>query len=73
VVKDRARYAKVIESSDEDDCFAGQCPGIIGPCRHSDDETAVYAELCQIVDDWIEIMKGDGDPPRRPTIGSVEA
>ena len=48
---------KLIEWSDEDGCFVGQCPGIIGPCCHGDDETAVYAELCQIVDEWIEIMK----------------
>jgi len=61
-VKDSARYVKVIEWSDEDGCFVGQCPGIIGPCCHGQDEPAVYAELCGIVDEWIEIMKDRGDP-----------
>ena len=66
---DSARYVKVIEWSDKDGCFVGQCPGIIGPCCHGDDETAVYAELCQIVDEWIEIFKSDGRPLPPPTAG----
>jgi predicted RNase H-like HicB family nuclease len=69
-VKDGARYVKLIEWSDEDECFVGQCPGIIGPCCHGDDETAVYAELCEIVDEWIEIFKSDGNhSPRRQSGG----
>ena len=55
-----ARYVKWVEWSDEDECFVGQCPGIIGPCCHGDDEVAVYSELCQFVDEWIEIFKSDG-------------
>jgi predicted RNase H-like HicB family nuclease len=66
-VKDSARYVKVIEWSDEDGCFVGQYPGIIGPRCHGDDETAVYAELCRIVDEWIEIMKSRGQPLPPPT------
>jgi predicted RNase H-like HicB family nuclease len=68
-VKESARYIKLIEWSDEDGCFVGQCPGIIGPCCHGDDEAAVYAELCQIVDEWIESMKERGESLPPPTIG----
>jgi predicted RNase H-like HicB family nuclease len=68
-VKESARYIKVIEWSDEDGCFVGECPGIIGPCCHGDDEIAVYVELCQIVDEWIETMKSEGDPLPPPTAG----
>ena len=57
-MKDSARYVKLVEWSDEDGCFVGQCPGIIGPCCHGDDEASVYAELCQIVEEWVETMKG---------------
>ncbi len=60
---------KLIEWSDEDGCFVGECPGIIGSCCHGDDETEVYAELCQIVDEWIEIFKSDGKPLPPPTAG----
>jgi len=68
-VKDSALYVKIVEWSDEDQCFIGQCPGIIGPCCHGDDETQVYAELCDIVEEWITIMKQDGKPLPPPTTG----
>jgi len=68
-MKESARYVKIVEWSDEDGCFLGQCPGIVGPCCHGDDETLVYVELCRIVDEWIEIMKQDGKPLPLPTVG----
>ena len=68
VVKDGARYVKLVEWSDEDGCFVGQCPGTIGPCRHGDDEANVYAELCPIVEEWIETMKARGQPLPPATI-----
>ena len=67
-MKDSARYVKLVEWSDEDGCFVGQCPGIIGPCCHGDDETNVYAELCQIVEEWIDTMTGRGQTLPPPTI-----
>lgn len=68
-MKDSARYVKLVEWSEEDQCFVGQCPGIIGPCCHGGDEAQVYAELCQIVDEWIDTLKADGKPLPRPTAG----
>jgi predicted RNase H-like HicB family nuclease len=68
-VKDSARYVKIVEWSDEDQTFVGQCPGIIGPCCHGDEEAQVYAELCQIVEEWIETLKQDGKPLPPPTAG----
>jgi predicted RNase H-like HicB family nuclease len=68
-VKESARYIKLVEWSDEDQCFVGQCPGIIGPCCHGTDETEVCKELCQIVDEWIDSMKRDGKPLPPPTAG----
>ncbi len=59
-MNESARYLKLVEWSDEDQCFVGQCPGLIGPCCHGADEAQVYAELCQIVDEWIELIKKDG-------------
>lgn len=68
-MKDSARYVKIVEWSDEDNCYVGQCPGIIGPCCHGDDEAQVYAELCEIVDEWIEIFRQDGKPLPPPSVG----
>ena len=64
-----ANYIKIVEWSDEDDCFIGYCPGIIGPCAHGDDEVKVYRELCEIVEEWIEIFHRDNKPLPPPTIG----
>ncbi|MSR55437.1 MAG: hypothetical protein EXS09_19450 [Gemmataceae bacterium] len=66
---DSARYVKIVEWSDEDDTFVGQCPGVIGPCCHGDNVVQVYEELCQIVDKWIEIARQDGKPLPPPTAG----
>ena len=67
-----ARYVKIVEWSDEDGHFVGRCPGIVGPCCHGEDEAAVYAELCEIVQEWIEIITRDGLDLPPPTVGRVE-
>lgn len=41
-----AKYVKIVEWSEADGAFIGQCPGVIGPCCHGPDETEVYRELC---------------------------
>ena len=66
---DSANYVKIVQWSDEDQAFVGQCPGIVGPCCHGTDEAEVYRELCQIVDEWIEIARQDGRPLPPPTAG----
>jgi predicted RNase H-like HicB family nuclease len=68
-MKETARYIKLVEWSDEDRCFVGQCPGIIGPCCHGPDEIEVYRQLCDIVDEWVETMKQDGKELPPPTAG----
>jgi len=68
-MKESARYVKIVEWSEEDGCYVGQCPGIVGPCCHGDDETQVFADLCRIVDEWIDILKKDGKPLPAATIG----
>ena len=68
-MKPGAYYAKIVEWSDEDQCFVGQCPGLIGPCCHGDNEAEVYAQLCAIVEEWIDTMKRDGKPLPPSTAG----
>ncbi len=59
-MKDRNRYLKIVEWSEEDQCYVGSVPGWIGACCHGDDEEKVYHQLCRIIDEWIEIYKKDG-------------
>ena len=69
-MKDSARYAKVVAWSEEDECYIGYLPGLVfGGCCHGDDEKAVFAELCEIVDEWIGILEEDGEPLPLPTAG----
>jgi len=68
-MKATAKYVKIVEWSDDDHCFVGRCPGIIGPCCHGDDEAEVYRELCTIVDEWVERLQRDRQPLPPPTSG----
>jgi len=63
------RYVKIVEWSDEDGAFVGQCPGVIGPCCHGADEVEVYRELCVIVSEWLKLAEQEGTPLPPPTAG----
>ena len=56
------QYLKLVEWSEQDGCFVGSAPPLIGPCCHGRDEAKVYAALCQIVKEWIQILETDGHP-----------
>ena len=55
-----ARYAKFVEWSDEDQCFIGRCPELMLGGVHGANEAKVYAELCETVEEWIELLNKDG-------------
>ena len=68
-MKDSARYAKIVEWSDEDQTYVGSCPGLLlGGC-HGDDERKVFDELCEIVEEVLELYRADGRPLPPPTSG----
>ena len=56
-----AKYIKIVEWSDENQYFIGYCPGT--------DEVEVYQQLCEIVDEWIEILHRGDEALPPPTIG----
>ena len=68
-MKESARYAKIVEWSDEDQCYIGSCPGLIYGGCHGNDEQLVFAELCEIVEEAIELYKHDGKSLPPPTSG----
>ena len=61
-MKESAKYVKIVEWSEEDQCFVGSCPGLIYGGCHGDDEKQVFEELCSIVEEVIEIYKKDNKP-----------
>ena len=68
-MKDSARYVKIVEWSEEDQCFVGSCPGLLYGGCHGEDELAVFVELCAAVDEVINLYKQDGKPLPSPTSG----
>ena len=68
-MKKSNRYLKIVEWSEEDQCFVGRLPGFAFGGVHGDDEKRVYDELCDVVDEWIEIYEEDGLPLPPPTAG----
>jgi predicted RNase H-like HicB family nuclease len=68
-MKPTARYAKIVEWSDEDGCFVGSCPGLFYGGCHGDDEQAVFGELCDLVQETLELYQREGRPLPPPTAG----
>jgi predicted RNase H-like HicB family nuclease len=68
-MKESDRYVKIVEWSEEDGCYVGSSPGLFYGGCHGDDEQQVFAELCQIVEETIELCRKDGKPLPPPTAG----
>lgn len=61
-MKESARYAKVVEWSEEDHCYIGTAPGLLRGGCHGDDEREVFDQLCTIVEEAIELYHADQKP-----------
>jgi len=59
-MKPEQSYIKVVEWSEEDGCYIGSAPPLVGPCCHGDTEAAVYRQLAVIVEDVIETYNERG-------------
>jgi predicted RNase H-like HicB family nuclease len=68
-MKESALYAKIVEWSEDDQCFVGSAPGLLYGGCHGSDEQQVFAELCKIVDEAIELYQQEGKPLPPPTAG----
>ena len=61
-MKDSARYAKIVEWSEEDHCYVGSAPGLIYGGCHGDDERVVFDNLCLIVEEAVLLYQRDRKP-----------
>jgi hypothetical protein len=68
-MKESARYAKIVEWSEEDQCYVGSSPGLIYGGCHGDDEKVVFDELCRVVEEAIALYRVDGMPLPPATSG----
>ena len=53
-------YVKVVEWSDEDQCFIGSCPELFYGGCHGDDPKTVFSELCELVEETIALYAKEG-------------
>ena len=63
------RYVKLVEWSEQDSCFIGSCPQLFYGGCHGSDPKAVFAELCEIVEETIALYEQDGRPLPKPMSG----
>jgi predicted RNase H-like HicB family nuclease len=63
------KYVKLVEWSDEDACFIGSCPELFYGGCHGPDAKAVFAMLCEIVDDSIGLYEREGKRLPEPLSG----
>lgn len=68
-MKASIRYVKIVEWSDEDQCYVGSCPGLFYGGCHGGNEEAVFAELCDLVEETIELYRKESKPLPPPTAG----
>jgi predicted RNase H-like HicB family nuclease len=64
-----SKYVKIIEWSDIDNCFIGSCPELFYGRCHGIDEREVFNELCEIIEETVELYKADEKPLPPPIIG----
>ena len=57
-----AYYVKIVEWSEEDQCFVGSCPGLFYGGCHGQDERQVFSELCDIVEEMVALYQQDEKP-----------
>lgn len=60
-----ARFPRLIEWSEEDGCFVGSAPPLVGQCCHGKTEADVATQLATIVDDLVQdVLDGNMPAPK---------
>jgi predicted RNase H-like HicB family nuclease len=55
-------YLKIVEWSEKESCYIGTAPGLIIGGVHGKQESKVFEELCEAVDEAIKLLKKEGRP-----------
>jgi len=63
------RRAKIVEWSEEDQCYVSRSPRLICAVCHGEDKKAMLEEFCLIVEEAIDLRRADGKPLPPSTSG----
>ena len=61
------QYLKIVEWSEEDNCYIGTSPGLFMGGVHGDDQTEVFLELCSVVEEVVALFESEGKQLPAPT------
>ena len=70
-MKQSDQYHKWVEWSEEDQTYIGKCPDLITGI-HGDNQTKLYSELCEVVEDVIRHIAAEGRPLPTPRIRPMQ-
>lgn len=62
IEKASRQYVKLVEWSEEDQCFIGSAPPLIGQSCHGATEAQVLTQLNRIVEKWVTTILTEGKP-----------
>lgn len=62
MIKIKDNYLKIVEWSQEDQCFVGTAPGLILGGVHGNSQRKVFDKLCKAVDEAVALLKKEGKP-----------
>lgn len=63
------RYTLLVEWSEEDGCYIGRCPELMLGGVHGNDRAKVFAELEEVVEEWIADAEKHGEELPDPLAG----
>lgn len=63
------KYVRLVEWSEDDGCVIGSCPELFYGGCHGTDAKGVFAELCNIIEETIQLYEQDGKPLPAPMSG----
>jgi predicted HicB family RNase H-like nuclease len=55
-------YLKVVEWSEQDQCYIGTSPGLIVGGVHGKNQAKVFEDICMAVEDAIQVLQKEGKP-----------
>jgi predicted HicB family RNase H-like nuclease len=62
IKKREINYLKIVEWSEEDQCFVGTAPGLIIGGVHGNNQQNVFNQLCDAVDRAVMMLEKEGKP-----------
>ncbi len=68
-MKESDRYVKIVQWSEEDQCYVGSSPGLMFGGCHGEDQQQVFQELCGLVEEIVELYRREGRSLPPPTAG----